>query len=93
MQDWESETSVCRAFSIGKTEAKAVVQLHSCMDKAIQQELAAAVQFFGMRQFINHDVIARECFSRGFNSATGDVEEWSRQLANGSTAGDPLVTH
>ena len=92
-QAWESETSLCKAFAIGKTEAKAVMQLHSGMDPKIRDLLEEAVRLYGMRPFIYHDVIAKECFSRGFSSATSGFDEWSQQLTNGAAADDPLVPH
>lgn len=92
MQDWENETSVCKAFQIGKTESKAVVQLCSGMLPEIRDALEEAVRMFGMRAFIYHDVIAKECFSRGYCSTTPGLEAWTPYLTNGSQANDPLAT-
>ena len=90
-EEWEKETSVCKAFNIGKTEAKAVIQLHGCVETAVREQLEISVRLYGMRAFIYHDVIAREAFSRGFCSATAGLEAWAVHLTNGSKDGDPLV--
>ena len=90
-EDWESETAVCRAFQIGKTEAKAVAQLHGCMEASVRDALEHSVRIFGMRAFLYHDVIAREAFSRGFCSATAGLEAWAKYLTNGSKDGDPVA--
>ena len=91
LQDWESETSICKAFAIGKTESKAVVQLCAGMNTTIREKLEEAVRRYGMRAFIYHDVIARECFSRGYSSVTPGMEAWAKQLTNSSKDTDPLV--
>lgn len=89
---WDCEASICKAFAIGKTEAKAVVQLHKGMDPKIRDMLERAVHDYGMRSFIYHDVISKECFSRGFCSAFSGLEDWGSQLTNSATADDPLVS-
>ena len=61
------------------------------MDPSIKEELEGAVNHFGMRAFIFHDVIAKECFSMGFTSATQGLEEWAAKLTNGSNSQDPLA--
>lgn len=90
-QEWDNETSICKAFSIGRTESKAVVQLLTGMDPAIRDTLETTVRRYGMRSFIYHDVLAKECFSRGFCSAVSGMESWSSQLTNGSKGNDPVV--
>lgn len=90
-QDWDNEAVICKAFGIGKTEARAVAQLHSCVLPAVREDLESAVRLHGLRAFITHDVIARETFSRGWNSATPGLEAWAANLTNGPNKGGPLV--
>lgn len=91
-EDWHNEGAICRAFNIGKTEAKAVAQLHTGMARETCNQLEEVVRQYGMKAFIFHDVLAKECFSRGFCSATSGMESWGAQLTNGSRDDDPLAS-
>ncbi|CAK9118155.1 unnamed protein product [Durusdinium trenchii] len=62
------------------------------MNTTIREKLEEAVRRYGMRAFIYHDVIARECFSRGYSSVTPGMEAWAKQLTNSSKDTDPLVS-
>ena len=69
------------------------MQLHTGMDPVVRDKLESAVQLYGMRPFIYHDAISKECFSRGFCSASTGMEEWSSHLTNGAQANDTVVPY
>jgi hypothetical protein len=68
---------------LAKRRPTAVMQLH----------MEEIVQLYGMRAIIYHDAISKECFGRGFCSATSGMEEWSSHLTNGAHANDPVVPY
>lgn len=75
----------------GGQRGDAVMQLHTGMDPVVRDALEEAVQLYGMRPIIYHDAISKECFGRGFCSATSGMEEWSSHLTNGAHANDPVA--
>jgi len=77
----------------GGQRGDAVMQLHTGMDPVVRDALEEAVQLYGMRPIIYHDAISKECFGRGFCSATSGMEEWSSHLTNGAHANDPVVPY
>ncbi|CAK9030600.1 unnamed protein product, partial [Durusdinium trenchii] len=78
--DWNSASNVAKAFAIGVKEATAV----SCLTKVnpeVCELLRAAIR--GMRPFLQHDVIAKECFNVGWSSGKiSEFEAWRIQLTN-----------
>ena len=90
-KDWESATSVATAFNVGPKESQAVSNLQSKVSPEILAELKGAVAVRGMKNFISHDLIAREIFNNGHSSAHGQCEPWLDTLTN---SGDlVLVTY
>lgn len=71
---------MAKAFAIGVKEATAV----SCLTKVnpeVCELLRAAIR--GMRPFLQHDVIAKECFNVGWSSGKiSEFEAWRIQLTN-----------
>ena len=88
-EDWESATSIARAFSIGAKESHAVANLQSRVAKSVLDELKLAAAKRGVKNFITHDLISRDLFSDGFTSGQGDKEAWGDVLTNAS--GQQLV--
>ena len=81
-QDWENATQVARAFSIGRMESLAVSHLMERVSPEMLLELKEASRCRGMRQWLTHDVIAKEMFNRGWSSGTGGFATWSIELSN-----------
>ncbi len=83
LKDWQDATQVARAFQIGRLESVAVSHLKERVDPEIVLLLKQAVRSRGMRQFLTHDVIAREFFNLGYTSgASGAFTAWNVELSN-----------
>lgn len=81
-QDWDSASAVARAFSVGPKESQAVSNLQSRVNAEVVSDLKTAVAVRGMKNFISHDLIARDVFNEGFSSGQGPTEAWVGQLTN-----------
>ena len=91
LQEWTSATAFQKAFEIGESEAQAVVNLLSRIPEEIVADLQAAVRVRGMRNWISHQMLARDIFNVGFSSAVNTAyESWGDRLVNGS--GNALET-
>ena len=76
-QDWGNAAKIQRAFQIGSREAAAVSNLMENIPKHIVAQLREDIRSRGMNKWINHDIIAREFFNRGFSSGVGIYESWN----------------
>lgn len=83
VQDWSNASSICKAFSVGKNEATAVVNLQTRMPKEVLQALKVAICKRGMRNFITHELIVKGAFNDGFSSGQAGLEPWQQELTNG----------
>lgn len=81
-KDWESASSVAKAFAIGPREAGAVSNLQSKVSSYVVRQLREAIQLRGMRPFVTHEAIAKSVFNRGYTSGVGELEAWRHQLSN-----------
>lgn len=85
LQEWTSATAFQKAFEIGEGEAQAVVNLLGRIPEEIVADLQAAVRVRGMRNWISHQMLARDIFNVGFSSAVGTpYESWGERLVNGA---------
>ena len=82
-KDWSNSTSVAKIFGIGKAEAAAVSNLSSKVAVDIRDRLQDAVAKRGLRNFITHDLLAKEAFNTGFSSAQASAEAWHDACVNG----------
>ncbi|CAK9062220.1 unnamed protein product [Durusdinium trenchii] len=82
-------TAVARAFNIGRAESTAVSHLIERISKPVVAELKEASRCRGMRQWLTHEVIAKEAFNTSWSSGTGAFAAWSVELTN--DADDCLV--
>ena len=71
-----------KAFSIGKQEALAVVNLQSKVHASVLKQLKIEVSKRGLRSFLTHEAIARRVFNTGFSSAVSTNEAWDHVLTN-----------
>ena len=71
-----------RVFNIGKTEAGAVSNLQSHVEKAIVSELKQSVAKRGIKNFLAHDILARGVLNTGYTSASGNSEAWVSMMTN-----------
>ena len=82
-EEWSDATKIQRAFEIGPQESKAVSHLQLRIHSQVVAELKEAVRCRGMRQWLPHDLIAKEIFNLGYSSgASGPFEAWHDQLTN-----------
>lgn len=79
---WEGAASVARAFSIGKHEAGAILNLTKKVSDGARQALQESVRSRGMRPFLTHETISRDIFNLAFSSGVGQLEAWSGPLTN-----------
>ena len=83
-KDWDKSARVARAFQIGPKEAAAVRNLLNKVAAPTREALQTAVRVRGMKPFLQHDVIGRDCFNVGWSSGMlPDFEAWKSQLTNG----------
>lgn len=88
LQEWSSATAFQKAFEIGDGEAQAVVNLLTKVPPPIVSELKSAVRTRGMRNWISHQMIAKEIFNVGFSSACNSpFDRWGERLVNGADNG------
>ncbi|CAK9014178.1 FO synthase subunit 1, partial [Durusdinium trenchii] len=80
--DWSKASSLVKAFSIGKQEALAVVNLQSKVHASVLKQLKIEVSKRGLRSFLTHEAIARGVFNTGFSSAVSTNEAWDHVLTN-----------
>ncbi|CAK9100760.1 FO synthase subunit 1, partial [Durusdinium trenchii] len=81
--EWQNATQVARAFSIGKSEAQAISNLQDKINPEIVTMLKESTRVRGMRQFMNHDLLCKDLFNRGFSSgASGALCAWGVDLSN-----------
>ena len=83
-QEWDDALSVARAFSIGRAESEAVSNLMERVSKEVVSELKEASRCRGMRQWLTHEVIAKDAFNKGWSSGSGPFAAWSVELTNDS---------
>ena len=81
-QDWQSATSLAKAFAIGPKESQAVFALLSHVPDSVRVQLEVAVTTRGMQKFISHDTIGKGVFNSGWSSAGTSTEAWSEELTN-----------
>lgn len=81
-QDWQSATSLAKAFAIGPKESQAVFALLTHVPDAVRLQLELAVTTRGMQKFISHDTIGKGVFNAGWTSAGTSTEAWSEELTN-----------
>ena len=81
-EDWSKATAVSKAFSIGKTEASAVVALVGQVSGEVRARLTASVRSRGMARFLTHEMLAKGCLNVGYTSAAGESEAWGDLVTN-----------
>lgn len=82
-QDWNNAAQVARAFQLGPKESQAVSNLQTKVSKEALEILREATRSRGMRHWINHDMISKDLFNRGFSSGqSGGVCAWVVELTN-----------
>ena len=84
LQEWSSATAFQKAFEIGDGEAQAVVNLLTKVPPPIVSELKSAVRTRGMRNWISHQMIAKEFSTSGLaqlaiRPSTGGESAWSME--------------
>ncbi|CAK9079470.1 unnamed protein product, partial [Durusdinium trenchii] len=80
--EWESASSVARAFGIGKLESGAVSALMTSIDPSVAEQLTEAVRCRGMAKLLSHEVISRGMFSKSWTSGLAAAESWKEVLRN-----------
>ena len=81
-QDWSSATKVAKAFSIGRLESAAIVNLVSKIQPCVVEALTEAVRARGMPKLITHEAIGKVIFNLGFSSGVAASEAWKDVLTN-----------
>lgn len=73
---------MARAFSIGKAEAAALVNIMTYVPSVIVDRLEQAVSVRGMQRFLNHDVLGQKLLNLGFTSGINGLEQRRDILRN-----------
>lgn len=90
LQEWQSATSVAKAFALGKLESEAIYNLRLRISPAVTQYLANAVKIRGMTRLVTHEVLARDVLNPSWTSGLAAMEPWREELRN--KEGDRLAT-
>ncbi|CAL1139439.1 unnamed protein product [Cladocopium goreaui] len=79
-QVWNSANELVQAYSIGRSEAAAALNLLNSVAPSVCEELSNLVKQHSMQKFLTHEAIAAGVFNEGTCCATSSQSEWADVL-------------